>query len=409
MATANQSLLPVHEFLVLLEHWRNEPSDTQRARLGESLGRVLAAYGGRGVRLRLRSPNLPELDLASGTLAGTADGDASDSTATDLGVPPMAKGEALLWADGEPDAVKAVSAALQMAVDSIWSRHEARLRRRQLEALDLAVRGIAGVLSAELVLQLIVDRVRDLVDAEYAALGIVGSFGKIEQFVTSGLTDQQRAHIGNLPRGLGLLGLIIREDRSFLIEDIATDPRRHGFPEHHPQMHSFLGAPVRSKGQSIGNLYLTNKRSGGSFTEADLRLVEMFALHAGIAMENARLHGEIGRLAIVEERERISQDLHDSIIQSLYAISLSLEDLPEIVREDPAEGAARTDHAIDGIHATIRDIRNFIMGLQPELLIGADLRAGIETLAAEFQANTLIDLELHIDPDQIGRASCRER
>jgi signal transduction histidine kinase len=164
-------------------------------------------------------------------------------------------------------------------------------------------------------------------------------------------------------------------------------------------MHSFLGVPVRSKGQSIGNLYLTNKRGGATFTDPDLRLVEMFALHAGIAMENARLHEEIGRLAIVQERERISQDLHDSIIQSLYAISLSLEDLPEIVSEDPAEGTARTDHAIDGIHATIRDIRNFIMGLQPELLSDADLRTGIETLAAEFRANTLIDLELHVDPD----------
>jgi signal transduction histidine kinase len=164
-------------------------------------------------------------------------------------------------------------------------------------------------------------------------------------------------------------------------------------------MHSFLGVPVRSKGQSIGNLYLTNKRGGGPFTEADLRLVEMFALHAGIAMENARLHEEIGRLAIVQERERISQDLHDSIIQSLYAISLSLEDLPEIVSEDPGEGVVRTDRAIDGIHATIRDIRNFIMGLQPELLNDADLRTGIETLAAEFRANTLIDLELRLDPE----------
>jgi signal transduction histidine kinase len=197
---------------------------------------------------------------------------------------------------------------------------------------------------------------------------------------------------------MGMLGLIIREDRSFLVDDISADPRRYGFPEHHPPMSSFLGVPVRAKGQSIGNLYVTNKRGARRFTDSDLRLVEMFALHAGIAMENARLHEEIGRLAIVEERQRISQDLHDSIIQSLYGISLSLEDLPDIITEDQAEGAARADRAIDGIHATIRDIRNFIMGLQPELLIDADLGAGIETLAAEFRANTLIDLELTIDP-----------
>ena len=120
---------------------------------------------------------------------------------------------------------------------------------------------------------------------------------------------------------------------------------------------------MRSKGRTIGNLYLTNKLHAPTFSEADLRLVEMFALHAGIAIENARLHEEVQRLAVVDERQRISQDLHDSIIQSLYGISLSLEDLPEMIAEDPARGRGATDRAIDSIHATIRDIRNFIMGL----------------------------------------------
>ena len=266
-----------------------------------------------------------------------------------------------------------------------------------LEALDAAVRGIAGVLSVERVLQLIVDRVRDLVAARYAALGIVDDYGRIEQFITSGLTAEERERIGPLPRGHGLLGLIIRENRSFLVDDLAIDPRRHGFPPNHPEMHSFLGAPVRSKGITVGNLYLTNKLTAPGFSEADLQLVEMFALHAGIAIENARLHEAVQRLAVVEERERISQELHDSIIQSLYAISLSLEDLPEVMTEDPAEGAARADRAIDSIHAAIGDIRNFIMGLQPAVLEEGDLATGIQALAAEFRANTVIELDAHVD------------
>lgn len=270
---------------------------------------------------------------------------------------------------------------------------------RQLEALDSALRGIAEVQSVERTLQLIVDNVRELADARYAALGIVGNFGRIDQFIVSGITPEQRVLLGAPPTGHGLLGLIIKEDRALLIDDIATDPRRYGFPEHHPEMHSLLGVPVRSRSDTIGNLYLTDKGGAPTFDEADLKLVERFALHAGIAIENARLHEEVGRLAIVDERQRISQDLHDSIIQSLYAISLSLEDLPDIMAEDRADGAARTDKAIDGIHATIRDIRNFIMGLQPELLAAADLRAGLETLAAEFRANTLIDLELDVQGD----------
>jgi signal transduction histidine kinase len=275
---------------------------------------------------------------------------------------------------------------------------------RQLEALDDAVRGIAGIAPVDRVLQLIVDSVRDLVGAEYAALGIVGPFGRIEQFITSGISHELRALLGDPPQGHGMLGLIITEDRSLLVDDIAVDPRRHGFPEHHPEMHSFLGVPVRSRGRSIGNLYLTNKHGAERFSDDDLLLVERFALHAAIAIENARLHEEIGRLAIVDERQRISEDLHDSIIQSLYAISLSLEDLPDVMAEDADDGLARIDHAIDGIHATIRDIRNFIMGLQPELLAEADLTTGVRTLAAEFEANTLIDLELNIDPDLVEPA-----
>ncbi len=388
-------MLPLHEFMTTLEAWRNDPSPVRRAELAVSLERVQQGYGGAGVRLALHGPTLPELALGVGSLA--EEPIPERALKRDLAVEPMAAAEVLAWVDGSPETAEQIFRALQLAVDALWSRQEARVRRRQLEGLDLAVRGIAGALSVERVLQLIVDRVRELVDAEYAALGIVGPFGRIDQFVTSGLSGEHRARIGALPRGLGLLGLIIREDRSFLIDDISVDPRRYGFPEHHPLMHSFMGAPVRAKGHSIGNLYLTNKRTARTFNEADLRMVEMFALHAGIAIDNARMHEEIGRMAIVEERQRISQDLHDSIIQSLYGISLSLEDLPDIITEDPGEGAARADRAIDSIHATIRDIRNFIMGLQPELLIDADLGAGIETLAAEFRANTLIDLELRID------------
>jgi signal transduction histidine kinase len=266
----------------------------------------------------------------------------------------------------------------------------------QLAAMDEAIAAIASELSVDRVLQLIVDRVRELADAQYAALGIVGSQGEIEQFITSGITAEQRARIGPLPRGHGLLGLIIGEGRSFLIDDLAVDSRRYGFPPNHPEMHAFLGTPIRTKGRTIGNLYLTNKTTAATFDDDDLQLVERFALHAGIAMENARLHEEVRRLAVVDERQRISQDLHDSIIQSLYGISLSLEDLPDVMAEDPAHGTQRTERAIDNIHATIRDLRNFIMGLQTDYLQEADFGARMESLAAEFRANTMIDLEVTI-------------
>jgi signal transduction histidine kinase len=271
----------------------------------------------------------------------------------------------------------------------------------EFEALVEATRAIAESLDVEAVLRLIVESVRNLVHAEYAALGIVDSAGHIERFITVGVDPKVRAMIGSPPRGHGLLGLIVREGRSYRIPDIGQHPDSYGFPANHPQMSSFLGVPVVTEGRSIGNLYLTNKRDAGEFTETDQLLVEMFALRAGIAIENARLHEKVQRLAIVEERERIARDLHDGVIQAIYGVALSLEDVPQIMATEPDEASARVDRAIDSLNMTIREIRNFILGLRSELLHGADLLAGLATLANEFGATgpAEIELDLAIDPE----------
>jgi signal transduction histidine kinase len=263
-------------------------------------------------------------------------------------------------------------------------------------ALDAAVRGIAGLVSVDDVLQVIVDRVRPLIGAQYAALGIVDASGRIERFPTSGMDEETRRSIGALPEGHGMLGLIIRENRSFLVPDINNDPRRYGFPPNHPPMTSFLGVPITVKGISLGRLYLTNKVGSDEFSEADRSLVETFALHAGIAMENARLHEQLQRLAVVDERERISKDLHDGIIQNMYAVGLSLEDVAELMDDDRAEAAARVERAIDAIHLSIQDIRNFIFGLRPELLEGTSLVVGLAALVEEYRHNTIVDLDLNV-------------
>ncbi len=265
-------------------------------------------------------------------------------------------------------------------------------------ALDAAVRGVAGLVSVDEALQVIVDRVRPLVGAQYAALGIVDDTNRIERFITSGMDPETRHRIGPLPEGHGLLGLIIREDRAYRIPDINVDPRRSGFPPNHPPMRSFLGVPITVKGTTVGRLYLTNKLASPEFSAEDEAIVETFALHAGIAMENARLHEQLQRLAVVDERERISRDLHDGIIQNLYGVGLSLEDVPELMADDPAESSARVERAIDAIYLAIQDIRNFIFSLRPGLLEGASLAGGLAALIDEYRHNTMIELALHL-PD----------
>ena len=264
-----------------------------------------------------------------------------------------------------------------------------------LLALDAATRAIAGELDLEKVLQLMVDSLRELVGSRYAALGIVDQSGRIERFITSGVTPEQRARIGNPPRGHGLLGTIIREGVSLRIPDIAKHPDTYGFPANHPPMHSFLGVPLRVAGESVGNFYLTQKIGASEFSEQDLQLVEMFALHASIAIQNARLHQQVRRHAVVDERLRISRDLHDGIIQSIYAVSLTLEEVAESVRLRPDDAVAQIDRSIDRLHTTIRDIRSFITGLGagPDVTLADALRHTI----AELAPDPALSLELDLD------------
>lgn len=382
--------------------WLDEPSEERRADVAAALLRVVRTAGARGIRLVVGAAPLPALVIEEGTLADawTAEREAATS-AYELSAAEAPVTLGRLWLDGGGSRTMEAVRALELTLDAGWSRAEIGQTVDRLSALDAATRAIAGVLSLDRVLQLIVDLVRDLAGARYAALGFLDEHGVIEEFVASGMDRETRERIGPLPQGRGLLGALVREEHSIRIPDIAADPRSVGFPPGHPTMRSFLGVPVRVKAGGAGNLYLTDKRGGGEFTEADQELVEMFSVHAGIAIENARLHERIQRLAIVEERERIGRDLHDGIIQRLYAVGLSLEDVPELMEESPPEASARVDRAIESINLTIRDIRNFIFGLRPELLEQADLVASLAALADEFRMNTLVDIDLAVDPEVV--------
>ena len=288
------------------------------------------------------------------------------------------------------------AAAIHEAEAWAAAAHEAR---RRLEALDKATVAISQELSLERVLQIIVDSVRPLVGARYAALGIPDDHGSMERFITSGVTERERAAMGPPPRGKGLLGISMRDSETVRVDDIAADPRSAGFPPGHPAMHTLLSVPVKVEGRAIGNIYLSDRDDGKPFSDDDERLVESFARHAGLAIHNARMHEELRQLAVLQERERIAQDLHDGSIQSLYAVSLALEDTAELLESEPGQAVARIDHSIETIHGTIQEIRDFIMGLDPDARTAVDLLAGLTALADEFERSTLIEVELASDPD----------
>jgi len=163
---------------------------------------------------------------------------------------------------------------------------EARMRR-------LVEAGIAltSELSLEALLQRLVETAAELTGARYAALGVLDPSGMhLERFITTGIDDETRAAIGDLPAGRGILGVLIRDAKPLRLHDLGEDPRSVGFPPNHPPMKSFLGVPVALRGVAYGNLYLTEKDGGGDFATEDEETLLLLAAQAAVAIENARLY-----------------------------------------------------------------------------------------------------------------------
>jgi signal transduction histidine kinase len=212
-------------------------------------------------------------------------------------------------------------------------------------------------------LRTITESARDLADAEYAALGVLDEGRtRLEQFITTGIDEEIRAQIGELPKGHGLLGVLIADPRPIRLPDIREHPDSFGFPPNHPPMTTFLGVPIRVRGEVFGNLYLTEKRRGEVFTDVDEELVVGLASAAGIAIQNARLHERLQEATLLEERDRIARDLHDKVIQRLFATGLTLQGAARLsVRP---EVASRLEQAVLDLDDTVREIRTTIFQLE---------------------------------------------
>lgn len=193
-----------------------------------------------------------------------------------------------------------------------------------------AVVAVAAGLELGSTLRRIVQAAADLVDAKYAALGVIGSSGRVTQFVHVGMDPATAESIGNLPQGEGILGLLIRHPVPIRLENLHDHPASVGFPANHPEMKSFLGVPVRVRGEVFGNLYLTEKRDGGTFTAEDERTVMALAAAAAVAIENARLFESTARRqewqsAVTEVNNAVLAGLDDGDV--MFLIAQRMQDL----------------------------------------------------------------------------------
>jgi signal transduction histidine kinase len=267
-------------------------------------------------------------------------------------------------------------------------------RRRALVEAGIA---ITSELSLDAVLQTLIRIAAELTGARYSALGVIDRAGKeLERFVTHGLDETARTAIGELPRGRGILGVLIEDARPLRLDDLTRDPRSVGFPPNHPPMHSFLGVPVMTRGVAFGNLYLAEKQPAGSFTEEDEEIVRLLAAQAAVAIENA---GSVQRDALRRavqaqeaERRRLARELHDETGQALMSILLGLS---AVERAESAEAArAAAGELRELVVETLQAVRRLAVELRPSALDDFGLEPALRRLGQTVREGGELDVQV---------------
>ncbi|MBH1936518.1 GAF domain-containing sensor histidine kinase [Streptomyces sp. AV19] len=268
--------------------------------------------------------------------------------------------------------------------------------RSGLSAVSSAILAMSRHLEVRDVLKTIVVSARELLDAQYAALGVPDDHGGFSQFVVDGVSDETWKAIGPLPRQHGILAAMLQDKGPQRLPDVREDPRFGGWPDAHPEMADFLGMPVADGDENLAVLFLANKayKHGGTgcgFTDEDEELLAVLAQHAAIALTNARLYERSRELTIADERARLAHELHDAVAQKLFSLRLTAQAATALVDRDPARAkdqlhqvAHLAAEATDELRAAVVELRP--AGLDEDGLV-ATLRTQIKVLDRAHSAS----------------------
>jgi signal transduction histidine kinase len=296
-----------------------------------------------------------------------------------------------------PVAGVAALAAACVATFRLLDRLERRTR--ELAALNEATRDLHAQLSLAAVLERVVDRARDLLDAHYGALAVVDGEGAIREFVTGGVSDELRARIGAPPRGRGLLGIVLRDGQRLRLRDVAADPRAAGFPPEHPRMRSLLAVPITCRDSGFrGNLYVADKRTAAEFSAEDEETLARFAAAAAAAIDTADLHQRMSSMAVSEDRARIAFEIHDGMAQVLAYVNAKSQAAIAHLRQGRADEVERQlEQLAAGARDLYGDVREVILALNTRLVPDRSFGATLTEFIVSWRERYGVPVELAID------------
>lgn len=265
----------------------------------------------------------------------------------------------------------------------------------QLHNIVSGVMHAAQAQTLEAVLERIAYVAQDMLKVKYVALGVPKDTSGLEYFKVAGISEEEIEQIPHHPKGLGLIGAVMDSRETIRLEDMKDDPRSFGFPENHPHMKTFLGTPIQVGQQLFGMLYVSDRKDGTLFTDDDELLLETIASYAALAIAESRLRDERQNNALLRERERISMELHDGVIQSLYAIGMHLD----LTRAADTISKEDLDVSISELNQVIEDIRSYIMNLKRMDQTTTTIKSCLQDLVRRLHIPQ--NVEVHISaPDE---------
>lgn len=300
------------------------------------------------------------------------------------------------------------SAVFSLVVFRLVQGYADRLEGQHWEmvALHESSLAIQRNLDVQDVLQGVVEEARRLCGARYGALSYLNESGGVAAFLTSGITDEERAVIGPEPTGHGVLGVVLNEGQSLRLDRIEEHPESVGFPVNHPPMYALLAVPIQGGQRVLGNLYIAQGDPTLRFTAENEETLHRFAGLAALALENARLHAQVQALATTAERERIAREMHDGAAQVLGYVITKAQATRVQVESGQDEKAATSLHQMENAaREAYADIRESILGLRTSLGDGKNLESVILAYVQTWQDQSGIAATLTVDPRVADRLS----